>query len=202
MAQTTQHDQHGQPIGPVATGMAALRALADAGIDAGRWALQSQPVSSAPQLSYARELHALQRRFSTVMTDRVRHRPGPAGGLRGPRGAQSSSPSGLSWLEPSNAHVHPEPEVRVFLDGRVLLRVLAGSDGGWLSIACEPGDWLALPSGLPHVMQLGRGEGLDMLRLFSSPGGWQAVDARVVLPDTLAHHRTTRPSDARHALAA
>ncbi len=199
MPQITHHDLDGHAVGPAATGWAATRVLADLGIDSGRWALRSQPVSSTPLLTYARELHALQRRVGAVMTDRVRQPPS----LRGTRGARvspASGSNGLNWPEPAQVHVHHDAEVRVLLQGRATFAVRAGD--GWLAVACEPGEWLILPAGLPHRLQIGLGEEVEMLRLYARPGGWRAEATGSVLPASWQSWAAPEPSALQEALAA
>jgi 1,2-dihydroxy-3-keto-5-methylthiopentene dioxygenase len=198
MPQTTRYDTRGHALGQAAQACAAAQALSDLGILSGRWILHSQPVSSTPQLSYARELRALQSRFSAVMTDRVRQRPD----LRGARRQKGREVAALSWPEPPHEHVHAEPEVRIVLDGRATFLVRDESGCGWLSISCEPGDWLALPAGLPHLLQVSRSEGVDMLRLYSQPGGWQAQPTGGVIPVAWPSGLVAARSAVREALAA
>jgi 1,2-dihydroxy-3-keto-5-methylthiopentene dioxygenase len=198
MPQTTRYDTRGHALGPAATGCAATQALSDLGIASGRWILHSQPVSSTPQLSYARELRVLQSRFSAVMTDRVRQRPD----LRGVRSHKGREALTLSWPEPPHEHVHAEPEVRIVLEGRATFVVRDEPRRGWLSITCEPGDWLALPAGLPHVLQVSRIEGVDMLRLYSQPGGWLAQPTGGVMPVAWPSGRVAAKPALREALAA
>jgi 1,2-dihydroxy-3-keto-5-methylthiopentene dioxygenase len=154
---------------------AALRAL---DVLTGRWALRTQPVSNLPQLTYARELHALQRRFATVLTDRVHTRPavwrGGGNGLRG-----SAAP------DVPDEHIHRDDEVRVLLQGRARFVVRAPVVGGWAVIDCSPGDWVALPAGLPHAFESDPAQGVDMLRLFARRRGWMAERSGGALPREL-----------------
>jgi hypothetical protein len=106
MAQVTLIDRAGNPQRAGVHGAQAEDLLWSAGVDCGRWAPRLDAVSSVPQLSYARELLALQRRFGTVMTQRRRvpaHRP---------------------WEEPAHVHVHDDVELRVVVQG--VLRLSLG----------------------------------------------------------------------------
>lgn len=173
MVTITRYWQDGSALDDAGQLGAADDALNGLGVEVGRWALRSQPVSSTPQLTYARELRALQERFATVRTDRLcwpERRPRFAG------------PPGD--VEISEMHRHDDAEVRVVLDGRA--RFVLGCRGGWTAIDCVPGDWVALPAGLPHVLQTWPGETVDMLRLFALPGGWVAHRTEAGRPPTLA----------------
>jgi 1,2-dihydroxy-3-keto-5-methylthiopentene dioxygenase len=139
--------------------------LAAHGIACGRWPLSQVAVSTTPQLAYARELLALQRRFGIAMIDRVKGRPGP-----------TQRRADRAWQESDELHVHDDLELRVVLRGRLRFLVRSGHAGGWLAIDCEAGDWVALPAGLPHTVVVDAE--LDMLRLFSRPSGWRAQPAQ------------------------
>jgi 1,2-dihydroxy-3-keto-5-methylthiopentene dioxygenase len=152
---------------------AALRAL---DVQTGRWALQQRPVSSTPQLTYARELHALQRRYGTVLTDRLRARP-----LLLRRHAVGHE----SWPELPDEHTHGDDEVRVVLEGGARFVLRAPGAGGWAVIECAAGDWVALPAGLPHAFKSSPAHGVDMLRLFSRPRGWVAERTGAAVPRDL-----------------
>ena len=157
MPQVHLLDDSTQPAGRSASGPEAQLALASFGIQTGRWAQPVQRVSTQPQLTFAREWGALQRRFGTVLTDRVQLRPGPRGALL--------------WPEPAGEHVHDDCEVRVVLEGRALFVVRAPFSGRTIAVLAEAGDWVALPAGLPHALDTGREPRLDMLRLFSRRQG-------------------------------
>lgn len=159
---------------------AALRAL---DVQTGRWALRAQPVSSMPQLTYARELHALQRRFGSVLTDRVRGRP---------QLLRRHGDGGESWPELADEHTHHDDEVRVVLQGAARFLVRAPMAGGWALIDCLPGDWVALPAGLPHAFEAEPTQGVDMLRLFAKPRGWLAQRTGAAVPRELARLGTSR----------
>ena len=113
-----------------------------------------------PQLSYARELMVLQHAYGIVQTDRLRW-PLPR------RGHDAGAE-----VEPDALHVHDDVELRVLLVGRVRYIVSDGPVPLLLDLA--PGDWFALPAGLPHRLLPLPGDRLDMLRLFSRPEGWRA----------------------------
>lgn len=164
---------------------AALREL---GIEVGGFALHSTPVSSTPQLTYARELNALQRRYNAVMTDRVRERPAPPHPL--PR--RQTAEAALAWPEPGDEHTHDDLEVRVVLEGHVRFVMRRGS--GWLALVCEPGAWVALPAGLPHALQASPHAGVDLLRLFSRPHGWVPEPTGASLPAALARWNPAEPT--------
>lgn len=167
---TTIHPfpQRPGPAWPDELTHAELRRL---GIETGRWALQAQPVSATPQLAYAREVHALERRFGTVMTDRLRwpHRR--------PR-------LEAAWPEPESAdiHVHDDIEARMLLAGQARYIVATGAHDGWALIHCVPGDWIVLPAGLPHALLPSHDAPADMLRLFSRPRGWVAKPTGAAWP--------------------
>ena len=127
--------------------------LAALGIQTGHWAEPIRRVSSVPQLHYARPLDALQRRFDSALTDRIQLRPGPRGAL--------------IWPEPEGEHAHDECEVRVVLAGWARFIVRTPATGRSVELLAEPGDWIALPPGLPHTLEPSREPRLDMLRLFS-----------------------------------
>jgi 1,2-dihydroxy-3-keto-5-methylthiopentene dioxygenase len=157
-------------------------ALWTLGIPSGRWALREAPVSATPQLAYASQLLALQRRFASVMTDHVRVPPRPErGGGPARRGAAADD-----WAETPHEHTHDDVELRVVLRGQARVLVRAPAVGGWAELLCEAGDWLALPPGLPHVLQPSPAQGLEMLRLFSRPKGWHAEATGAALPAGLA----------------
>jgi cupin superfamily acireductone dioxygenase involved in methionine salvage len=165
---------------------AALRAL---DVQTGSWVVRTQPVSSMPQLTYARELNALQRRFGSVLIDRVRGRPS---------GLRRHGDSGEAWPELPEEHVHQDDEVRVVLAGIARFVVSAPAVGGWAVIECSPGDWVALPSGLPHAFAADPVPGVDMLRLFSRPRGWVAEPTGSTVPPEVVRwsrgHDSPRPA--------
>jgi 1,2-dihydroxy-3-keto-5-methylthiopentene dioxygenase len=165
MATITFHDREGQPLRPPLSGSAADAALWQLGACSGRWALRSQAVSGTPQLTYARELHALSQRFHSVMTDRVRQRTGA-------HRADPRDHHGVAWPEQRHQHVHADSEVRVLLQGSARYLLRSPRVGAWVSVICEAGDWLALPPGLPHSFEASTCFGVELLRLFAKPGGW------------------------------
>lgn len=141
--------------------------LARLGIETGRWALRSQPVSGTPLLTYARELRTLEKRFGTVLTDRLRWQ-------------QRRHRLEAAWPEPECAelHAHDDLEIRVVLAGVARYAVAAGTDGGEPRevglLEAQPGDWIALPAGLPHRLLSPAASALEVLRLFTRPRGWVA----------------------------
>ncbi len=165
MSQVTFHEGDGSVIRSPVDGLRAKTALRELGIASGQWVLQANPVSQTPQLTYARELRQLRQLCDSVYTDRVRQRPGA---LRGdPRDHHS-----VAWPDQRDEHTHNDAEVRVILGGRARWVVRAPAVGGWITVTCEAGDWLALPAGLPHAFEASETRGVDLLRLFARPGGW------------------------------
>lgn len=139
------------------------------GIARGRWVLRPNPVSAMAQLTYARELHALEQRWAIVCSDRLlwplpRRHPG------------QPEP------EPDALHVHDDAELRVVLAGQARYVVVDGDTPLLLDVG--PGDWIRLPAGLPHRLLPRPGDRLDLLRLFSRPDGARArlVDPALELP--------------------
>jgi 1,2-dihydroxy-3-keto-5-methylthiopentene dioxygenase len=184
MATIAFHDREGQQLHAALSGSAAQLALWQLGATAGHWTLKPQAVSRTPQLAYARELHALSQRFHSVLTDRVRQRPGAQHG--DPRDHHS-----VAWPDQRNEHVHADSEVRVLLEGRARYLLRAPAMGGWASVVCEAGDWLALPAGLPHSFEASPNVGVELLRLFAQPGGWVAERTAARAPaNLLCWHET------------
>jgi 1,2-dihydroxy-3-keto-5-methylthiopentene dioxygenase len=145
-------------------------------------------VSSAPQLTYARELYALQDHVGSVLTDRVRQRPGAQGG--DPRDHHR-----LAWPDQRHEHTHGAPEVRVLLSGQARYVLRAPVLGGWAVLVCEPGDWLALPAGLPHSFEASPTQGVDLLRLHVQAGAWEAERTAALLPQALVRWREAAPDE-------
>jgi 1,2-dihydroxy-3-keto-5-methylthiopentene dioxygenase len=179
MPSLTLHDIDGAAARPPVNGIAAQHALRELGIASGRWALQAQPVSRTPQLTYARELQALQQRCASVLTDRVRERPHAQRG--DPRQQLSAG-----WPDTRDEHAHGDAEVRVVLAGSARWLLRAPSAGLWLAVVAEAGDWLALPAGTPHTFEASASQGVDLLRLFARPGGWVPERTGARLPQRLA----------------
>lgn len=129
--------------------------------------------SVAAQVTDARALASLQRRFSIRSADRITVRP-----------------TDLRW--PSlreqfrRRHLHDDHEIRIFVSGRGLFE-LPGPADTLAQLLCEPGDWLALPPATPHAFDAGEHPAFDALRLFSQPEGWVAHPTNEVdqapLPD-------------------
>lgn len=161
MAQVTLIDRAGNPQRAGVHGAQAEDLLWSAGVDCGRWAPRLDAVSSVPQLSYARELLALQRRFGTVMTQRRRvpaHRP---------------------WEEPAHVHVHDDVELRVVVQGVLRLSLGAMTLGGWLQVELSACEWVSVPPHLPHAAAPHPAHGVDLICLFTKPGGWRGRDLGV-----------------------
>ena len=181
MATITFHDKHGEPLKRFEAGAATKAALAQLDIASGTWALQPQPVSATPHLTYVRELQALQRRFGTVLTDHVQLPQLPMGrpgrNVHGPRAA---------WPEPDDEHLHSDPELRVLLRGSVRYVLRAGVPAGWATVVCEPGDWLGLPAAMPHRFEPRPGEAVEVMRLFTRRAGGVAERTPRALPSRLA----------------
>jgi len=183
MATVTLFDPAGQALGHTLAGSAAAQLLRTLGIEAGAWALRAQPLSSVPWLTYARELQAMQRRFGSLRTDRLRRR-----GAMTPRDT-----AGLpKWPEPDAAHSHDDLELRVVLDGAARFVVHAPAAGGWVAVDGEAGDWVALPPGLVHAFFDDAARGIDMLRIFTRPQGWRAEPAALPVPPALARREWAR----------
>jgi mannose-6-phosphate isomerase-like protein (cupin superfamily) len=147
----------GRSAEPVPDPLQTARCLRTLGVESGRWSLRSDPISSVPQLTYARDLLALQRRFGSARVERIL--------LWAGRG---------SAVEPSGEHEHTEPELRVVLQGRLhyVLRV----SQAWISLRVAAGEWVLLPAGLAHaVMAVGEPR-LEMLRLHGLTSERRNVD--------------------------
>lgn len=171
MAEASIQSQHGgRLVEAVVTGdlPAELVAL---GLALGRWVPAAKPVSSLPQLTYARELDALQCRVGATRTDRVHWRHG-----------QTRADVARSWREPRDEHTHSDPEVRVVLQGQVDFRVRMPGRDEVAHIACGPGTWIVLPAGVAHICRPASAAAVEMLRLFQ-----QARDAMPHI-DPAFHH--------------
>lgn len=182
MARIQLFDHDGTPADRPHDADNAAALLCTLGIEAGRWTLRERPVSSTPLLTYARELHTLQRRFGTTRTDHVR--------------TTRSCNAQNDWRELAHEHVHDEHEVRIVLDGALQFTLRATALGGWATLKVEAGDWVALPPGLPHMVDAGSPAHVDVLRLFGSAGGWTARPTRTGRPPRLPGPEifTTSPS--------
>ena len=146
----------GRTTAPLEDPSLAQRSLRALGIESGRWALRPDAVSSLPQITYARELLALQHRFGSARVERARQRTG-----------RVPSP------EPTGEHDHAEAELRVVLEGR--LHYVLRTPGAWTSLRLDAGDWVLLPAGLPHTVVAVGEPRLDMLRLHSAPSSEQVL---------------------------
>ncbi len=191
MTLVTLFDHAGRESADPVGADAATQWLWRLGIEAGAWPLKERPLSGTPQLTCARELNALQRRFGAVLTDRLRRRGGAA-----PRDAAGLPP----WPESSDEHTHDDHEVRVVLGGSARFVLRAPGASGWAAVDCEAGDWVALPAGLPHAFIEDAGRGVDMLRLFSRPRGWVIRRSGATIPAAL--RRRDAEAGARALLAA
>lgn len=133
----------GEPDAAYLHGAAAEAALREIGVECGRLPLQAAPVSSMPQLTYARELLALQRRFGGGRIERVRSRV-----RHDPR---------------TEAVAQMDDEVCVVLEGALRYGLHTRSQQALLSV--EAGEWVALPRGLQRTCVTVAEPALDLLRL-------------------------------------
>ncbi|OYT97942.1 MAG: hypothetical protein CFE40_13715 [Burkholderiales bacterium PBB1] len=155
MAEASIQSPHGAPrVEATCTGDLPAE-LAALGIELGRWVPAAKPVSSLPQLTYARELDALQCRVGATRTDRVHWRYG-----------QTHADAARSWREPRDEHTHGEPEVRVVLQGHVDFRVRVPGGDEVAHLFCGAGTWIVLPADLPHTCRPASSSVVEMLRLF------------------------------------
>lgn len=161
MPHVTLTDPQGQPLRSRVENASAEDLLWAAGVQCGHWAPRIHAVSSLPQLTYARELLGLQQRYATVVTQRSRVASVQRGGAR----TQEA------------LHVHDDVELRVVLQGVLRLRLPAPTLGAWLDVALHPCEWVALPAGLPHESRADAVHGVDMLCLYTRPGGWRSRPA-------------------------
>ena len=125
------------------------------GLEVGHWERALKPVSSLPQLTYARELDALQCQVGANRTDCVHWRHG-----------QTRADAARSWREPRDEHTHSEAEVRVVLQGQVDFRVRVPGGDEVAHILCDAGTWIVLPAGVPHTCRPASSSAVEMLRLF------------------------------------
>lgn len=132
MPTVTLLDAGHQALAAPLEGAAAVERLFGAGLRCGSWNAATHAVSSLPQLAHSRELLRLQDEFDTVLTTRRRHHPRQA------------------WIEPDTTHVHEELELRVVIEGRVLLTAQPPGQRHALRAAFGPGEWYALPGGWLH----------------------------------------------------
>ena len=184
MPQIQLFDHDGRPLGAWLDTPAARRVLSRLGIDSGRLAPPERPLSRLPQLTYARELADLRRRFNTAMTYRTwRRADDPMAVLGEPAGRSARS------SEPEFGHTHDDHELRVVLQGQLIYFVPAPAPAlpGWAAVVAGPGSWIALPPGLPHTLEAVPAPelGLDVLSLFSKPAGWIPRAAGIVMPPAL-----------------
>jgi hypothetical protein len=161
MPHLTFTDAQGQTQRERIEGPQAEDLLWAAGVQCGRWAPRIHAVSSLPQLTYARELLALQRRYAAVLTQRSR--------IAALRRGGAPAHEGL--------HVHDDVELRAVLQGALRLRLPAPTLGAWLAVTLHPCEWVALPAGLPHEGQPDVAHGVDMLCLYTRPGAWRSRPA-------------------------
>ncbi len=141
--------------------------LVGLGVEVGHWALATNPVSSLPHLTYARDLDALQCRVGATRTDRVHWRHG-----------QTRADAARTWREPRDEHVHSEPEVRVVVQGQIDFRVRVPGGDDVAHILCGPGTWIVLPAGVLHACRPTSASAVEMLRLFQP--------ARDAMPGTVS----------------
>ena len=183
MLQIQFFDHDGRPTGPWLAAARARQGLASIGIHTGRLRPPDRPLSRVPQLTYARELADLRRRFNIAMTYRTWQR---ADALAD---ALSESADTLPRsTEPGFGHTHDDHEVRVVLQGQLAYLVPASALHGWAAVVAGPGTWLALPPGLPHALKVVSDPdgALDVLSLYSKPAGWVPVAADMAMPSALS----------------
>jgi hypothetical protein len=156
MTQVTVLDHQGRSARDPVQGLAAEDLLWAVGVESGSWAPHLNAVSSVPQLTYARELLALQRRFGHVMTHRRR------------------LPAGRTVDESPELHIHDDLELRVVVQGLLRMSVSALTLGGWLQVELGACEWVAVPGQLPHSAAADVARGVDLLCLYTQPGGWRA----------------------------
>ena len=173
-----------------ATTMECLPAeLVALGLEVGHWERAAKPVSSLPQLTYARELDALQCQVGATRTDCVHWRHG-----------QTRADAARSWREPRDEHTHSEPEVRVVLQGEVDFRVRVPGGDEVAHILCAAGTWIVLPAGVPHTCRPASSSAVEMLRLFQHAGdALPRTDPGLRAP---LSHRYASGTPAPHARAA
>jgi mannose-6-phosphate isomerase-like protein (cupin superfamily) len=156
MTQVIVLDHQGRAVRDPVQGVAAEDLLWAVGVESGGWAPHPNAVSSVPQLAYARELLALQKRFGHVMTQRRR------------------LPAGRTGDEPPQLHMHDELEIRVVVQGVLRMSVSALTLGGWLQVEVGACEWVAVPAQVPHSAAADLARGVDLLCLYTQPGGWRA----------------------------
>ena len=69
-------------------------------------------------------------------------------------------------------HTHSEDEVRYFVDGEGTFYF--NLDDQVVSVLCQKGDFLAVPSGYKHWFDLAPKYTVKAIRIFSNPEGWVA----------------------------
>jgi 1,2-dihydroxy-3-keto-5-methylthiopentene dioxygenase len=69
-------------------------------------------------------------------------------------------------------HTHSEDEIRYFVDGEGTFYF--NLDDQVVSVLCQKGDFLAVPSGYKHWFDLAPKYTVKAIRIFSNPEGWVA----------------------------
>lgn len=149
---------------------AACPSAVFAGVRWGRWPLKAESGESRDAWNVDPvQVGALQRRFGVGCQERV---------------SLSVAAEHLGCQRPAPRELASEKAgVCVFIRGMSLL--LVRTDRGFTGLLCEAGDWVYLPSGLPHVFDAGASPDADVLRLCEGSGGWFPEPTGRVLPEAL-----------------
>jgi 1,2-dihydroxy-3-keto-5-methylthiopentene dioxygenase len=149
---------------------AACPSAAAEGVRWGRWSAESG--SDAPVRVRAVErlqVDALKRRFGVACEERV---------------TLSVAAEHRGYWRPAPRELTSDKAgVCVFLQGTAL--VLVRTSAGFTGLLCEAGDWVYLPSGLPHVFDAGAHPDAEVIRLCEGSGGWFPEHTGRVLPPAL-----------------
>ncbi|MET0208839.1 MAG: hypothetical protein ABW220_07330, partial [Burkholderiaceae bacterium] len=112
------------------------------GVECGTWPLRDAGISSAPQLTYARELLALQRRFGDRRIQRLR-----AGRRALPQSDLASDDDGLC----------------IVLQGAI--DICIETEGRSLTVQVDAGEWIALPRSGRRSVHPRKDRPCELLRL-------------------------------------
>lgn len=143
--------------------------LAPAGVRFGRWPVRHMAGHglAAVRTAYGTELAALERDFALRSADRIALEPGdtlwPA--LR------------QQFLA---GDLHGDAEICFFLSGTGLFYLRSGD--GFVGLLCEAGEWVALPAGLAHRLDVGEASAFELLRLFGQSQSWVAEATGAAMP--------------------
>lgn len=69
-------------------------------------------------------------------------------------------------------HTHADFEVRFFVDGEGLFYL--HTEGKVFAVRCTRGDLISVPANIKHWFDTGPSPGFTVIRLFTTPEGWQA----------------------------